>query len=149
MEFSQFHVIQSKCQLVENYLPEKPRETITPLETEGVLQKEERTMTTVYVLSKNGKPLMPTTRCGHVRILLKEKKARVVERYPFTIQLTYETEEQTQPLILGIDPGRTNIGAATITENGESVFIAQLVTRNKDVPKLMKERKQYRMAHRI
>lgn len=105
-------------------------------------------MTTVYVLSKNGKPLMPTTRCGHVRILLKEKKARVVERYPFTIQLTYETEEQTQPLILGIDPGRTNIGAATITENGESVFIAQLVTRNKDVPKLMKERKQYRMAYR-
>lgn len=105
-------------------------------------------MTTVYVLSKNGKPLMPTTRFGHVRILLKEKKARVVERYPFTVQLTYETEEQTQPLILGIDPGRTNIGAATITGDGESVFIAQLVTRNKDVPKLMKERKQYRMAHR-
>ena len=105
-------------------------------------------MTTVYVLSKNGKPLMPTTRCGHVRILLKEKKARVVERIPFTIQLAYETEEQTQPLILGIDPGRTNIGVSTVTEDGESVFITQLVTRNKDVPKLMKERKQYRMAHR-
>ena len=43
MGFSQFHVMQSKCQLVENYLPEKPRETITPLEIEGVLQKEERT----------------------------------------------------------------------------------------------------------
>lgn len=148
MGFSQFHVMQSKCQLAENYLPEKPRETITPLETEGVLQKEERTMTTVYVLSKNGKPLMPTTRCGHVRVLLKEKKARVVERYPFTIQLTYETEEQTQPLILGIDPGRTNIGVSAVTKDCESVFIAQLITRNKDVPKLMKARKQYRMAHR-
>ena len=85
MGFSQFHDMQSKCQLAENYLSEKPRETITPLETEGVLQKEERTMTTVYVLSKNGKPLMPTTRCGHVRVLLKEKKARVVERIPFII----------------------------------------------------------------
>ena len=148
MGFSQFHVMQSKCQLAENYLPEKPRETITPLKTEGVLQKEERTMTTVYVLSKNGKPLMPTTRCGHVRILLKEKKARVVEKTPFTIQLTYETEEVTQPLILGIDPGRTNIGACAVTEDGESVFIAQLTTRNKDVPKLMQQRKQYRMAHR-
>ena len=148
MGFSQFHVMQSKCQLVEEYLPEKPRETITPLETEGVLQKEERTLATVYVLSRSGKPLMPTTRCGHVRILLKEKKARVVERCPFTIQLTYETEEQTQPLILGIDPGRTNIGASTVTEEGEIVFIAQLVTRNKDVPKLMKERKQFRMTHR-
>ena len=146
MEFPQFHVIQSKCQLAENYLSEKPRETITHLETEGVLQKEERTMTTVYVLSKNGKPLMPTTRCGHVRILLKEKKARVVEKTPFTIQLTYETEEVTQPLILGIDPGRTNIGASAVTEDGESVFIAQLVTRNKDVPKLMQQRKKYRIC---
>ena len=105
-------------------------------------------MATVYVLSKSGKSLMPTTRCGHVRILLKEEKARVVERMPFTIQLTYDTEEKTQPLILGIDPGRTNIGVSTVAEDGENVFIAQLVTRNKDVPKLMKERKQFRMAHR-
>ena len=103
-------------------------------------------MTTVYVLSKNGKPLMPTTRCGHVRILLKEKKARVVERNPFTIQPTYETERNTQPLTLGIDPGRTNIGAAVVTQDGECVFSAQLVTRNKDVPKLMKARRQFRMA---
>lgn len=35
-------------------------------------------MSTVYVLNKDGKPLMPTTRGGHVRYLLKEKKARVV-----------------------------------------------------------------------
>ena len=105
-------------------------------------------MAVVYVLSASGKPLMPTTRCGHVRILLKEKKARVVERKPFTIQLAYETEEVTQPLYLGIDPGRTNIGAAVVREDGECVFTAQLTTRNKDIPKLMKARKQYRMAHR-
>lgn len=105
-------------------------------------------MAVVYVLSASGKPLMPTTRCGHVRILLKEKKARVVERNPFTIQLTYETEEVTQPLYLGIDPGRTNIGTAVVRGDGECVFTAQLTTRNKDVPKLMKARKQYRIAHR-
>ena len=105
-------------------------------------------MAVVYVLSASGKPLMPTTRCGHVRILLKEKKARVVERTPFTIQLSYETEEVTQPLYLGIDPGRTNIGTAVVREDGECVFTAQLTTRNKDIPKLMKVRKQYRMAHR-
>lgn len=34
-----------------------------------------RIMAVVYVLSSNGTPLMPTTRCGHVRILLKEGKA--------------------------------------------------------------------------
>lgn len=42
-------------------------------------------MATVYVLNKDGKPLMPTTRCGHIRHLLKEKKARVVRTNPFTI----------------------------------------------------------------
>ena len=41
-------------------------------------------MPTVYVLNKDGKPLMPTTRGGHVRHLLKEQKARVVRAKPFT-----------------------------------------------------------------
>lgn len=49
-------------------------------------------MSTVYVLNKDGKPLMPTTRGGHVRHLLKEQKARVVRTNPFTIQLLYETD---------------------------------------------------------
>lgn len=57
-------------------------------------------MSTVYVLNKDGKPLMPTTRCGHVRYLLKEKKARVVKTKPFTIQLLYETNDVVQPLYL-------------------------------------------------
>ena len=39
-------------------------------------------MSTVYVLNKDGKPLMPTTRGGHVRHLLKEQKARVVRAKP-------------------------------------------------------------------
>ena len=95
-------------------------------------------MAVVYVISASGKPLMPTTRCGHVRGLLNAGKARVVERRPFTIQLNYETKEITQPLYLGIDPGRTNVGAAVVCEDGECVFTMQLTTRNKDVPKLMK-----------
>lgn len=41
-------------------------------------------MSTIYVLNKDGKPLMPTTRGGHVRHLLKEQKARVVRTKPFT-----------------------------------------------------------------
>ena len=105
-------------------------------------------MAAVYVISASGKPLMPTTRCGHIRGLLNAGKARVVEREPFTIQLKYETPDVTQPLYLGIDPGRTNVGSAVVREDGECVFTAQLTTRNKDVPKLMKARKQFRMAHR-
>lgn len=95
-------------------------------------------MPTVYVLNKDGKPLMPTTRCMHVRHLLKNGKARVVKSKPFTIQLLYETDDVVQPLYLGIDPGRTNIGIAVVKADGAAVFTAHLETRNKEVPKLMK-----------
>lgn len=105
-------------------------------------------MATVYVISQSGTPLMPTTRCGHVRRLLKMKKARVVERKPFTIQLLYETPEKVQELILGIDPGRTNIGVSVVKENGDAVFMAQLATRNKEIPKLMVARQAFRNKHR-
>ena len=105
-------------------------------------------MSVVYVLSKEGIPLMPTTRGGHTRILLKQGKARVVSINPFTIQLLYETTNVTQPLVLGIDPGRTNIGMAVVREDGRAVAVAQAETRNKEVPKRMKERKTFRQAHR-
>ena len=105
-------------------------------------------MSTIYVLNKDGKPLMPTTRGGHVRHLLKEQKARVVRTKPFTIQLLYETNDVVQPLYLGIDPGRTNIGVAVVKENGTTVFTAHLETRNKEIPKLMKKRKESRCARR-
>ena len=42
----------------------------------------------VYVLSKNGQPVMPTKNHSKVRLLLKSGKAKVVNRCPFTIQLT-------------------------------------------------------------
>lgn len=105
-------------------------------------------MAAVYVLSKAGKPLMPTTRCGHVRHLLKQKKAKVVATKPFTIQLLYECPEEKQPLVLGIDPGRTNIGVAVVKEDGEPVFSAEVRTRNKEIPKLMTSRRAFRQAHR-
>ena len=106
-------------------------------------------MATVYVLSKTGKPLMPTTRCGHVRLLLKQKRARVVNLKPFTIQLLYDCEEGIQPIVLGIDPGRTNIGLSAVRKDtGEPVFSAEMETRNKEIPKLMKDRKAFRQKHR-
>lgn len=47
----------------------------------------------VYVQDIDGKPMMPTTRHGKVRRLLKDKKAVVVNLCPFTIRLTYVTKE--------------------------------------------------------
>ena len=59
---------------------------------------------------------MPTTRSGRVRHLLNRKQARVVGMNPFTIQLLYEVGNYTQDIILGIDPGRTNIGITAVKE---------------------------------
>lgn len=105
-------------------------------------------MSTVYVLNKDGKSLMPTTRGGHVRHLLKEQKARVVRTKPFTIQLLYETDNAVQPLYLGVDPGRTNIGVAVVKADGTAVFTAHLESRNKEIPKLMQDRKKARCERR-
>ena len=78
-------------------------------------------MCTVYVINKDGKPLMPTTRCGHVRYLLNNKLARVKKHKPFTIQLLYETPDIAETLIGGTDPGRTNIG--NHQQSHEDVFL--------------------------
>lgn len=79
---------------------------------------------------------------------LKSKKARVVRTKPFTIQLLYETDDVVQPLYLGIDPGRTNIGVAVVKADSTAVFTAHLETRNEEIPKLMQGRKKARRARR-
>lgn len=40
----------------------------------------------VYVLNQNGQPLMPTENHTKVRVLLKQGKAKVVNKCPFTIR---------------------------------------------------------------
>ena len=75
----------------------------------------------VYVISKSGKPLMPTRNHGMVRVLLKEKKAKVTQNKPFIIQLLYDSKEYTQPISLGIDSGYTYIGYSALTEDKELI----------------------------
>lgn len=80
----------------------------------------------VYVIAKNGQPLMPTERFGKVRRLLKNNKAKVIRRCPFTIQLLYEIENPvTQEIILGIDAGSKMIGVSASTEKKE-VYAAEV-----------------------
>lgn len=46
-------------------------------------------MTEVQILDNQGQLVSTTTRCGHVRKLLKSKQAKVVNKNPFTVQLLY------------------------------------------------------------
>ena len=64
----------------------------------------------VYVLDKNGQPLMPTDRHRKVRLMLQSGQAKVIKRGPFTIKLTYNTGHQPQEISLGIDADSTHIG---------------------------------------
>ena len=102
----------------------------------------------VYVLNADGYPLIPSSRCAHIRHLLKSGRAKVVRQKPFTIQLCYETTNYTQPLCGGTDPGRTNIGEAVLDSKGNVLYSAHVETRNKEIPKLMEERKAHRQASR-
>lgn len=103
----------------------------------------------VYVLDKTGRPLMPTTRYGKVRRMLKSGLAKVKTRLPFTIQLTYEPEtRETQRLVYGCAPGQTNIGSAVVREDGVCVYLSQCVTANRDVTKHMDKRRMCRRASR-
>ena len=102
----------------------------------------------IYVLSRDGSPLMPTLRRHHVEKLLRRGKARVVEHVPFVIQLMYDSPCVTQPLYGGTDPGRTNIGNAVMDGRGTVVYKDHVTTRNKEISKLMAARRQHRQASR-
>lgn len=97
----------------------------------------------VYVINKQGTPLMPTERFGKVRRMLKNSLAHVVRRIPFTIQLDYDTTEITQSITLGIDAGSKFIGVCATTDKKE-LYAANVELRNDIVDKLSTRREQRR-----
>jgi hypothetical protein len=100
----------------------------------------------VYILSKNGQPLMPTEDHRKVRLLLKSKKAIVIKRTPFTIRILGTSHNYVQPVTLGIDAGSKHVGISASTETKE-LFAAELRPRN-DVTGLMSTRLQFRRSRR-
>jgi len=99
--------------------------------------KQNMSVFAVYVLNMRGQPLMPTT-SGKAKKLLKEGKAKVVKRTPFTIQLKYATGENKQPIILGVDSGFENIGLSAITSKKE-VYSAEVKLRTDMVSSIQSE----------
>lgn len=100
----------------------------------------------VYVLNINGQPIMPTENHAKVRALLKQGKAKVIHRCPFTIQLLYETENGTQSVSLGIDAGSKHIGVSATTEK-KVLYEVDVELRN-DIVNLLSTRKECRRARR-
>lgn len=99
----------------------------------------------VYVLNKHGKPLMPC-KPRKARVLLQSRKATVIKRTPFTIQLKYGSSGYKQPVSLGMDAGSKHIGIAATTEN--RVLYAEELEPRSDVVKLLSVRRQNRRTRR-
>lgn len=89
---------------------------------------------------------MPTERHGKVRRLLRDGKAVVVRREPFTIRLLHDTTEFTQPITLGVDAGTGHVGLSATTDKKE-LFSAEATLR-RDIQNLLATRRESRRSRR-
>lgn len=99
----------------------------------------------VYIIDCNGKPLMPCS-ARKARLLLKQKKARVLKKEPFTIQLLYGSSGYKQEISLGIDAGSKHIGVSATTDKKE-LYAADVELRN-DIVDLISTRRENRRTRR-
>ncbi|MFW9914451.1 MAG: RNA-guided endonuclease IscB [Candidatus Thorarchaeota archaeon] len=99
----------------------------------------------VMVWNMRGQPLMPTTP-QKARKLLKQQKAKVIQRLPFMIQLLYATGENTQAVELGLDPGYKKSGFSVRTAQKE--LLAGEVHFRRDVSQKLTARRMYRKTRR-
>ena len=99
----------------------------------------------VYVFSVEGKPLMPCSKTK-ARHLLEAGHAKVIGKYPFRIQLLFVCENQTQEVVLGIDPGYKHIGFSCKTDKKE--LISGEVILENGMSKRLEEKKMYRRGRR-
>lgn len=112
--------------------------------TAGQAEKNLR-VSSVFVLNLRGESLMSCSP-RKAKVLLKNKKAKVVNRTPFAIQLLYTTGETKQKAKLGCDPGYKHVGLSVVTERKE-LFRADANLRDGMV-KLNSERAMYRRSRR-
>ena len=100
----------------------------------------------IYVLGKDGKPLMPTERTGRVRKLLRDGRAVIASHTPFTVRLTYDTSHYVQPLTAGVDAGTTHVGISVSTDRRE--YYAAEVKLRTDIVENLSTRRETRRTRR-
>lgn len=81
------------------------------------------------------------------RLLLKQKKAKVKRKTPFTIKLLYDTTEYVQDCTLGVDTGSSHVGTSVINSKNEVLYMSDVEIRN-DIADKMSQRAKYRRNRR-
>ncbi|MBC8234932.1 HNH endonuclease [bacterium] len=99
----------------------------------------------VYVINKNGNPLMPC-KPAKARKLLRDNKAKVVNRCPFTIQLQWDCEENIQEVTIGIDKGSGISGFSCVAN--EQILMSGEIHHRTDIKDKMDARRGNRKNRR-
>src|SRR5215470_4065183 len=101
--------------------------------------------TIVYVINQNGNPLMPC-KPSKARKLLRDGRARVSGRSPFTIQLLWDCEEHVQEVVVGIDKGSHVTGLSCVGK-GE-ILLSGEINHRTDVKEKVESRRAHRRSRR-
>ena len=99
-----------------------------------------------FVLDKKGQGLDPTLIQNAWR-LIRQKKAKLISKFPLVIQLNKVIENPNKDEIhLGIDDGAVHVGIALVQKclTKNKVLFKGVIEQRKDVHKLMEQRKGYR-----
>jgi hypothetical protein len=99
----------------------------------------------VFVINQNGHPLM-SCHPAKARKLLRDGKARVIGRGPFTIKPLWDCEEHTQEIVLGIDKGSSVTGFCCVGKG--HILLSGEIHHRKDVKAQMNDRRRNRRNRR-
>jgi 5-methylcytosine-specific restriction endonuclease McrA len=106
----------------------------------------------VFVLDKEGLPLMPCTE-KRARLLLERGRARVHRVLPFVIRLTdrFAKDSEFQILRLKLDPGSMKTGMALVREKADGIAVLnlfELIHRGRQISEALSQRSNYRRRRR-
>ncbi len=105
----------------------------------------------VLVVSHTRQQLMPCTP-ARARMLLKDKKAAVLRKYPFTIILKDRTAGDLQPIEFKTDPGSKVTGIALVADYAKRgktvVFAVELQHRGQSIKNALDSRRAIRRSRR-
>ncbi|HCJ33962.1 MAG TPA: HNH endonuclease, partial [Ktedonobacter sp.] len=87
---------------------------------------------------------------ARARILLRQRKAAVFRRFPFTIILKHTVSTvNNQPLRLKLDPGSKTTGLGIVNDStGEVLFAAEIAHRGDQIRSALARRRSVRRSRR-
>lgn len=106
-------------------------------------------MSRIFVVDHERRPLMPTTP-ARARILLKQRKAAILRRFPFVLILKEpRPDEVVNPLRVKLDPGSKTSGIAVVdNQRGEVVWAAEVTHRSAQIREALITRRAVRRSRR-